>query len=49
VTDTGAPGDQVEAWRAVGVDVLTADPQPHEAIPARPRDLRRSLRDRTDA
>jgi DeoR/GlpR family transcriptional regulator of sugar metabolism len=41
VTDLGAPADQVEAWRAEGLDVVIADPGPHEAVPARPRDLRR--------
>ena len=49
VTDTGAPEDQVEAWRAAGVDVLTADPRAHEAVPARPRDLRRAPHDRAGA
>jgi DeoR/GlpR family transcriptional regulator of sugar metabolism len=43
VTDLGAPLDQVDAWRGVGIDVVTADPGPHEAVPARPRDLRRVL------
>jgi DeoR family transcriptional regulator of aga operon/DeoR family fructose operon transcriptional repressor len=41
VTDLGAPADQVAAWRAEGLDVVVADPGPHEAVPARPRDLRR--------
>jgi len=45
VTDSDAPADQVEAWRAAGVQVTTADPGPHEALPARPRDLRRPVRD----
>jgi DeoR/GlpR family transcriptional regulator of sugar metabolism len=44
VTDTGAPQDQVDAWRAAGVDVVTADPRPHEGVPARARDLRSSIR-----
>lgn len=44
VTDSGAPADQVEAWRAAGVEVVTADPAPHETLPARPRDLRRAVR-----
>ena len=37
----GAPADQVEAWRAAGLEVVVADPGPHESVPARPRDLRR--------
>jgi DeoR/GlpR family transcriptional regulator of sugar metabolism len=41
VTDLGAPTDQVEAWRAAGLEVVVADPGPHESVPARPRDLRR--------
>src|SRR6476620_4352451 len=41
VTDLGAPADQVEAWRARGLEVVVADPGPHESVPARPRDLRR--------
>jgi len=41
VTDLGAPADQVEAWRVAGLEVVVADPGPHESVPARPRDLRR--------
>jgi DeoR/GlpR family transcriptional regulator of sugar metabolism len=44
VTDSGAPGDEVEAWRAAGVSVVTADPGPREPPPLRPRDLRRAVR-----
>jgi DeoR/GlpR family transcriptional regulator of sugar metabolism len=44
VTDSNAPADQVDAWRAAGVDVVTAHPGPHEAVPARARDLRRAVR-----
>jgi len=44
VTDSGAPADEVEAWRAAGVEVITVDPGPREPPPARPRDLRRALR-----
>jgi DeoR family transcriptional regulator of aga operon len=44
VTDSSAPADEVEAWRAAGVEVITADPGPREALPVRPRDLRRALR-----
>jgi len=44
VTDSSAPRDEVEAWRAAGVDVLTVDPGPREPLPVRPRDLRRAVR-----
>jgi DeoR/GlpR family transcriptional regulator of sugar metabolism len=44
VTDSSAPHDEVEAWRAAGVDVFTADPGPREPPPLRPRDLRRAVR-----
>ena len=44
ITDLGAPIDQVDAWRAAGLEVVSADPGPHEAVPARPRDLRRATR-----
>jgi DeoR/GlpR family transcriptional regulator of sugar metabolism len=44
VTDSGAPPDEVEAWRAAGVEVLTVDPGPREPMPVRPRDLRRAVR-----
>jgi len=40
VTDSSAPGDEVEAWRAKGVQVVTADPGPREPLLRRPRDLR---------
>jgi DeoR/GlpR family transcriptional regulator of sugar metabolism len=40
VTDSSAPPDEVEAWRAAGVDVVTVDPNPHGPPPLRPRDLR---------
>src|ERR671930_1113926 len=33
VTDSSAPTDEVEAWRAAGVDVITADPGPREPPP----------------
>jgi DeoR/GlpR family transcriptional regulator of sugar metabolism len=49
VTDSSAPVDEVEAWRAVGVDVITVDPGPREPIPVRPRDLRRAVRNHGDA
>jgi DeoR/GlpR family transcriptional regulator of sugar metabolism len=40
VTDAGAPAAEVAAWRARGVEVVTAEVEPAER-PARPRDLRR--------
>jgi DeoR/GlpR family transcriptional regulator of sugar metabolism len=42
VTDSTAPGDEVARWRSRGVDVVTVDPRPGEAV-ARPRDLRRPI------
>ena len=45
VTDSTAPAAEVEAWRAAGVDVVVADPGPHEPLPQRPRDLRLAMRD----
>ncbi len=44
VTDSGAPADEVEAWRAAGIEVVTADPGPWQPPPLRPRDLRRAIR-----
>jgi DeoR family transcriptional regulator of aga operon len=44
VTDSSAPSDEVEAWRAAGVNVLVVDPGPREPPPVRPRDLRRAVR-----
>jgi len=41
VTDSTAPAEEVEAWRAAGVDVMTVDPGRLDAVPIRPRDLRR--------
>jgi DeoR/GlpR family transcriptional regulator of sugar metabolism len=43
VTDTSAPIDEVEAWRAAGVEVITAAPGPREPPPVRPIDLRRPV------
>src|SRR6266550_8723598 len=40
VTDSTAPAEEVEAWRAKGVRVVTADPGPREPLLRRPRDLR---------
>jgi DeoR/GlpR family transcriptional regulator of sugar metabolism len=46
VTDSTAPNEEVEAWRAAGVDVVVAaDPGPQEPLLRRPRDLRRAMRD----
>jgi DeoR/GlpR family transcriptional regulator of sugar metabolism len=44
VTDSSAPSDEVDAWGAAGVDVVTAGPVPIEPPPLRPRDLRRAVR-----
>jgi DeoR family transcriptional regulator of aga operon len=44
VTDSSAPPDEVEAWRAAGIQVIAADPGPAEPPPLRPRDLRRTVR-----
>jgi DeoR/GlpR family transcriptional regulator of sugar metabolism len=44
VTDAGAPTDEVEAWRAAGVRVVTVDPAPRERPPLRPRDPRLAVR-----
>ncbi|MEP6812459.1 MAG: hypothetical protein ABI990_05675, partial [Actinomycetota bacterium] len=44
VTDSGAPADEVEAWRAAGIEVVIADPGARQPPPLRPRDLRRAIR-----
>ncbi len=44
ITDSGAPEEEVQAWRAAGIEVITADPGPAEPPPVRPRDLRRAVR-----
>src|SRR5918911_756781 len=44
VTDSGAPADEVGAWRAAGIDVVTAEPRLREPPPLSPRDLRRTVR-----
>jgi hypothetical protein len=44
ITDPSAPPDEVEAWRAAGVDVVIADAGPLEPLPVRPRDLRHAAR-----
>ena len=41
VTDAGAPGDEVEAWRARATDVVVVDAERRGRAPARARDLRR--------
>jgi DeoR/GlpR family transcriptional regulator of sugar metabolism len=43
ITDSSAPADEVAAWRAAGVDVISVDPGPREPPPLRPRDLRRAV------
>ena len=43
VTDSSAPTDAVEAWRAAGVEVITADVGPQDAPHPGPRDLRREV------
>ena len=45
---SAAPLDDVESWRAAGVEVVVADPGPHEPPPLRPRDLRRAVRNTED-
>src|SRR5438874_12608883 len=42
VTDSSAPVDDVEAWRAVGVEVITVEPGPR-GLPVRQVDLRRAV------
>ena len=44
ITDSSAPADEVAAWRAAGVDVISVDTGPPEPPPLRPRDLRRAVR-----
>jgi DeoR family transcriptional regulator of aga operon len=41
VTDTDAPMDEVDAWRATGIQVITTEATPSKRWPVRPRDLRR--------
>src|SRR5947207_8528595 len=36
VTDSTAPADDVESWRTAGVEVVVADPGPHDPPPPRP-------------
>ena len=43
VTDSSAPADQVETWRARGTDVVTAEVKPRERSPIRAVDLRRPI------
>jgi DeoR/GlpR family transcriptional regulator of sugar metabolism len=42
VTDATAPEEEVEAWRARGVEVVTAEVASRERSPVRPIDLRRA-------
>jgi DeoR family transcriptional regulator of aga operon len=44
VTDASAPSEEVNSWRATGVDVVVVEPAPREPLPLRPRDLRRAVR-----
>lgn len=44
VTDSTAPAEEVEAWRAAGVEVVMAGPGPQEPLLRRPRDLRLAMR-----
>jgi DeoR/GlpR family transcriptional regulator of sugar metabolism len=44
ITDSTAPLDEVAAWRAAGIEVVTADPGPRQPPPVRPRDLRLAVR-----
>src|SRR5204862_3460114 len=44
VTDSSAPADEVEAWRAAGVEVIITEAGPRAPLPARPLDLRRTVR-----
>src|SRR5207247_6612516 len=46
ITDSSAPPAHVEARRAAGVDVITVDPVTSDTVPLRPRDLRRTIRNR---
>jgi len=45
VTDSDAPPDDVAAWRAAGVDVVTAEMPPARRVPTNVRDLRRPVPD----
>src|SRR6476660_8429528 len=45
VTDSNAPEEEVQAWRAEGVDVIAGDPGPREPFVVRARDLRRAVHD----
>jgi DeoR family transcriptional regulator, aga operon transcriptional repressor len=45
VTDSSAPADEVEAWRAAGVQVVTAEPDSRHQLPPQPRALLRTTRD----
>ena len=46
---SSAPAEEVQAWRAEGVDVITVDPGPRELLAVRPRDLRRAVHNDGDA
>src|SRR5438105_9082224 len=44
ITDSSAPEEEIQAWRATGVEVIAVDPGPREPPPLRPRDLRLATR-----
>jgi DeoR/GlpR family transcriptional regulator of sugar metabolism len=44
LTDSGAPPEEVEAWRAAGVEVSISEPGARRSAPAPPLDLRRAVR-----
>jgi DeoR/GlpR family transcriptional regulator of sugar metabolism len=44
ITDSGAPAEEVVAWRAAGVQVIVAELEASAMPPLRPRDLRRVVR-----
>ena len=41
VTDTSAPAEEVDAWRARGTEVVAVEAEPSTRLPVRARDLRR--------
>lgn len=43
VTDSSAPDAEVEAWRAAGIEVITAETGPRELPPVGPSDLRHAF------
>src|SRR5262249_31436713 len=49
VRDSGAPRAEIDAGRAVGIEVIAVAPGPREPMAVRPRDLRRAVRNHGDA